>query len=455
MRSIDSNYLGEGVYSSLSKSDIRSPSMLQLVNTTMTTNEADHHADGNAPPTQRGGTNAARRGHAIGRSKVAESEGGDRKDIKRRNSRIPVMQQSMASKAETTKSKARAMGSKVQSSKVNGCVRSNKVSSIRGREGGVRQSNTAAAKTAVIGRAVLERSYSPPVPALAKKMKRQQDLPKKDTLQHTQTNIQENVNFIRSSSPPVPAVDKKLRNGQFESEEHLTAYTRTASPPVPTLAKRRRDHGDVETGFVSPPTVMQPSYERTSSPPVPAVAKRLRDEEAIASNNKNHTVSKDAKSERSHDRALSPPVPTVAKKLQQNEISKLATVPAKSQSTMIHSGKSKAIELMNSDLKLEFRPGILAGDSEISINRPPSCKPDSKPLSPIATTTTNLPAIPMAMADHHHDHQRGMVHPPQASNRQKLILQQLTMLKEGILTQQNDIDHRVQNILTRNKECNF
>jgi hypothetical protein len=98
---------------------------------------------------------------------------------------------------------------------------------------------------------------------------------------------------------------------------------------------------------------------------------------------------------------------------------------------------------------------ILADGSEISINRPPSCKPDSKPLSPVATTTTILPAIPMATADHRRDNQGGVVHPPHTSNRQRLILQQLTMLKEGILTQQNDIDHRVKNILTKNRQCNF
>ena len=58
-RSTGSNFLGEGVYSSLSKSDLRSPSMLQLANTT---NEAGHHGDGNAPFTQRGGANGARKG---------------------------------------------------------------------------------------------------------------------------------------------------------------------------------------------------------------------------------------------------------------------------------------------------------------------------------------------------------------------------------------------------------
>lgn len=431
--------------------------MLQLANAN--TSEADHHGDGNSPPTQRGGANGARKGRVIGRSKLAESEGGDHKDIKRKSSRIPVIKQSTASKATTTKSKAVAVGLKGQSSRVNGSTRSNKVSSTRGREGGVRQTNVTASKTAVIGRAVLERSYSPPVPALTKKMKQQYNLPKKDTApQHTQRNTEENVNFIQSSSPPVPAVAKKLRNGQFESEEHGTVYTRVYSPPIPTVAKRMRDHGDVESGYV-PPTEMQPSYERTSSPPVPAVAKRLRDEGATVNKTNHHSVSKDVKREQSYERALSPPVPTVAKKLQQNDISRLATVPDRSQLTstsVIHNGNFKTVESMNSDLRHEFgRPGILAGDSEISINRPPSCKPDSKPLSPIAMMTTNLPAISMAMADHHHDNQWGTVHPPQASNRQRLILQQLTMLKEGILTQQNNIDHRVENILTRNKQCNF
>ena len=46
-RSTGSNFLGKGVYSSLSKSDLRSPSMLQLANTT---NEAGHHGDGMLHP---------------------------------------------------------------------------------------------------------------------------------------------------------------------------------------------------------------------------------------------------------------------------------------------------------------------------------------------------------------------------------------------------------------------
>lgn len=440
--------------------------MLQLANAT---NEAGHHGDGNAPPTQRGGAIGARKGRVIGRSKVPEREEGDRKEVVRRNSRIPVMQQSTASKAATAKvSKAGAVGSKVQSSKVNGhaIARSiNRVSTKRGREVGVRQvkGRVVGSRTAETGGGAMERSYSPPVPALAKKMKQQQSLPKKDARQHTQriTTTNENVNFIRSSSPPVPAVAKKLRNGgQFESEEHVSEYTRVASPPVPALTKTMRNHGQVESEFVHVPpppttTVTQPSYERTSSPPVPAVAKRLRDTGEAMASDKNHTG--DMKRERSYDRASSPPVPTVAKRLQQNELSKGSIVPGKGQSTVvIRNGNSEVIEKLNSDMKLNFSPSrmILANDSDISINRPPSCKPESKPISPVATNAT-LPAIPMATADHHRGNQGGMVHLPPASNRQRLILQQLTMLKEGILTQQNDIDHRVQNILTRNRQCNF
>lgn len=455
-RSTEENLLGEGVYSSLSKSDLRSPSMLQMATTT--TNETGHHGDGNAPPTQRGGANGVRKGHAIGKSKATEGE--DQRQVKRRNSRIPV-----ASKAATTKSKPRgAVGSEVQGSKVNGTVRGiGKASTRRGREGVARPpvNRVPASKTAaVIGRAVMEeRSYSPPVPALAKKMKYQpQSLPEKDTLLHTQRNVKET--FIRSSSPPVPAVAKKLRNGEFESEDLVVEYSRAPSPPLPALTNTMRNRSDVaESGLVHN-TVTQPLYERTSSPPVPAVAKRLRDEGANASS-RNHSVTEDVKRERSYDRALSPPVPTVAKKLQQSEPSKLKMAPGKGQSgtnaPTARNGNSKPIEKLNSDLKIDYSPShmILADGSEISINRPPSCKPDNKPLSPVATTTISLPTVPMATATHRHDNQGGVVHPLQASNRQRLILQQLTMLKEGILTQQNDIDHRVENILTRNRQCNF
>ena len=270
----------------------------------------------------------------------------------------------------------------------------------------------------------------------------------------------------------MPAVAKKLRNGQLESEVGLTDYARTASPPVPTLAKTMRDQNNVEStsGFIhAASAVTQPLYERTSSPPVPAVAKRLRnggDLEAVASNKKN-TANEDEKRERLYDihRASSPPVPTVAKKLQQSELSKLKIVSGKGQPTstststnaVATNGSFKPIEKLSSDLKLDFSPShaILAGDSEISIDRPPSCKPDSNPLSPVPTTTTNLPAIAMAMAERRQGNQGGVVHTPQASNRQRLILQQLTMLKEGILSQQNNIDHRVENILMRNRQCHF
>ena len=452
-RSMASDFLGEGgVYSSLSKSDFRSPSILQLTNATTET------GDGNAPPTQRGVANGVRRGRAIGRSMVADERERqvDQKVVKRRNSRIPVIQQSAASKAVATKSKGE------MSSKVDLSVRSNKILTKRPREGGVRLRegrvrpvNVAAAKAAAVRPVVMERNYSPPVPALAKRLKQQPStLPKKDSVQLlTQgRNIQEDVNFIRSISPPVPAVAKKLKNGMFENDDHRTeavlpSYRRTASPPLPAVAKRMRDV-DMESGSV--PEVTQPSYDdhrteavlpsyrRTASPPLPAVAKRM--------SNDNHSTSLYEKREASNDRALSPPIPTVAKRLQQND-TKLDTVTGKGQPTPLMT------EALNSELKFEFSRGLLAGDSEISINRPPSCKPNSKPLSPVAMTT-NLPVIAMATANHHHDNQGGMPH-PSSSNRQRLILQQLTMLKEGILTQRNSIDHRVKTILTRDKQCNF
>ena len=447
-RSMASDFPGEGgVYSSLSKSDFRSPSMLQLANATT---ETGHHGDGNAPPTQRGRANGARKGRAIGQSMVADERERqvDQKVVKRRNSRIPVIQQSAASKAVATKSKGE------MSSKVDLSVRSNKILTKRPREGGVRLRegrvrpvNVAAVKAAAVRPVVMERNYSPPVPALAKRLKQQPStLPKKDSVQLlTQgRNMQEDVNFIRSISPPVPAVAKKLKNGMLENDDHRTeavlpSYRRTASPPLPAVAKRMRDV-DMESGSV--PEVTQPLYQRTTSPPVPAVAKRLRN----GASNDNHSTSQYEKREASNDRALSPPIPTVAKRLQQND-TKLDTVSGKGQPTPLMT------EALNSELKFEFSRGLLAGDSEILINRPPSCKPDSKPLSPIAMTT-NLPVIATATANHHHDNQGGMPH-PSSSNRQRLILQQLTMLKEGILTQRNSIDHRVKTILTRDKQCNF
>lgn len=402
----------EGVYSSLSHSNLRSPSMLQLVNTT---NETGNHGDDRSPPTQKGVATGARKGRAIGRSRVGDGERN------RKNSKIPIMQQSPTTK---TNSKG-VVDSKVQS-KVDGSTRSKKVLTKRPRDGGIRRGKIAAATTkSRAERSTVERSFSPPVPALAKRLK--QSLPKKakDTAQQMQRNACVvpgdettcgDVNFFqRSSSPPVPALAKKLRNGgKFEGEDS-------------SLAKRMRDPEDLE------PRITQPSYERTSSPPVPALAKKLKANEGVGTaDNVKKTLTKDEKSETSYSDGLLPP-------------------PSQAATTAGQNFKSK---MLNSELRLDFSPRLFKDDSGISINRPPSCKPDSKPLTPVAMTTTTLPAIPIAIDDHYHSNGAGMVH-PSASNRQRLILQQLTMLREGILSQQNSIDHRVSNILTNNKMCNF
>ena len=110
------------------------------------------------------------------------------------------------------------------------------------------------------------RVKSPPVPALAKKLR--QD---KDCFSNTTTIV---PSLVRAKSPPVPALASRL---QLDSQTH-----RSHSPPVPALASR-----------------LQPDSQthRSHSPPVPALTSRLQP---------------DLQTHRSH----SPPVPALAKNLQ-------------------------------------------------------------------------------------------------------------------------------------------
>ena len=437
--------VGEGVLSSLSKSEFRSPSMLQLVDPPT---EAGRHGDANPPPTQRSRANGVRKGGRTGRSKLAEGtvnhrdQRGNGSERTRRNSRIPVMRQSMgaASKSKTV------INSRHQASKPgteNPNTQNNKLSKRRFREDDDRSVNV----TTVRRRPVVERSVSPPVPVVAKRLK-QQDFAKKDGFVSShRTPLPESLNstFTRSQSPPVPAVAKRLRNEEH-GQRHVTetvypSYERGPSPPVPAVARRLRNE-EASQDHITTETV-HPSYEREPSPPVPAVARRLRNEVSQGHETRHQ----------SHERGASPPVPSVVKRLQQNKSeydSELTAVPNKSRTTPVPVSTTKMKGPIQS---------LVAGDSdevEMSINRPPSCKPNSSPLSsPVAmTTSTNLPAILTATSNYHHDKPQTILH-SQSSNRQRLILQQLTMLKEGILTQQNTIDHRVQTILTQNKQCNF
>lgn len=97
----------------------------------------------------------------------------------------------------------------------------------------------------------LPQSRSPPVPAVAKRLKEQQ---------------------TGTISPPVPAVTKRLREKQ----------SGTTSPPVPAVTKRLKEE---QTGTNSPPVpavarCIEEGQFRTTSPPVPAVAKRIVEEKA-------------------------------------------------------------------------------------------------------------------------------------------------------------------------------
>ena len=426
-KSYDSDYVGESVYGSLSKSELRSPSMLQLVNSSTT--DGSRHGNSNAPPTHRGVANDTKRIGKKARPVEGERRGADRREneregVRRRNSRIPVMQ---PSPGPGSKSK---IGGSSRSSNTK-MERGSKATSRRPREG------HKPAAMAVTGREV-ERRWSPPVPVVAKKLKQGKVVEGDQTylIRKPPPRGDDDVAFVRCRSPPVPAVARKMKSGELQvtslSEVVSPPYERAPSPPVPVVAKRLRDNELTST--------TQALHERlASSPPVPTVAKRVRHQE-------------NRPPQPSYDRASSPPVPAVAKRLQQDKMRPDGAGGAKSNSAPVVPAAERGIRHVD-------RIAGSISDSEdkgqLSINRPPSCKPDSKPLSPVAmTTSTSLPAVAIATSNHCHDNQQ-LMGKPQSSNRQRLILQQLTMLKEGILTQQNNIDHRVQTILTRNKQCNF
>ena len=440
---------GDAVYSSISKSELRSPSMLQLVNTST---DNGRHGDNNAPPTQRGQANPVRKSRQFEKGGNVEQR---RREAKRKGSRIPVMQ---TSPTPAVKSKI-ITGARAQTRNTNK-TETNVRNSKRFRDEDQRSVKVVKATR---GGPVVERSRSPPLPVVARKLKEQNYLPKKDNLclsksRGKTSRNDENYSFVRSVSPPVPTVAKKLRNGELS--EHLVTevvrppYERTPSPPVPAVAKKLRSGLNHTTSTEVMPAV----YERTLSPPIPTVAKRLKQVEA-------NVISETTTERQTYVRASSPPVPAVVKRLQQEK-----SRQAEEEITM--GGKSKSAPTATVSKRMETDWGKdkdlrSGGDQEmicdlesdnaiqLPINRPPSCKPDSKPLSPVAMTTSSLPAITTATSNHHHDNSQTMYPPRQSSNRQRLILQQLNMLKEGILTQQNSIDHRVQTILTRNKKCSF
>ena len=449
-RSSGGKIISDGVSSSLSKSELRSPSMLQLASSST---GMGYTGDINAPPTQRG----------LGKDKPVAVASGRQSDengvVKKRSSRIPVIRQSQG----TNKSKV-VIGSRVQrTSKIETNVRNSQVTNQRTREA----NDARPVKAATAGRRqTMKRGVSPPVPVVAKRIKEQASIVhRRGDSQHThnESSTREDCGtFIRSHSPPVPAVVKRLRNGELRVESHMTVRPhplddRALSPPVPAVAKQLRGErwGQTHSTMATESTVE--SSERASSPPVPTVAKRLRNQTNI----KDHaTGARDIQTmENLHvDSAIrtsSPPVPALAKKLHQGKTEhKLGPIE---EDNKTHSSDKTAQPVVNknSDANVctgeRFSSVADMDDVQLLINRPPSCKPDSKPLSPVTMTTSSLPVISMATS---RDNLLAVVR-PHSTNRQRLILQQLTMLKEGILTQQNSIDHRVQTILNRNKQCSF
>lgn len=450
MRSPGGKVISEGVFSSLSKSELRSPSMLQLASSSM---DVDYTGNTNAPLTHRGQGNGKTVGVASGR------QSGETDVMKKRNSRIPVIREPQ----RTSKSKV-VVGSRVQqTSKLETNVRKSRVANQRTRE----TNGGRSVHAAITGRRqTIEPSVSPPVPVVSKRLKEQASIVhrKSDSL-HTHNKPSphdDSGTSVRSYSPPVPAVVKKLRNGEFKVEDHMTVMPhlsdyRAMSPPVPAVAKQLRDERWGQTHATMATETVVESSQRALSPPVPTVAKRLKNETNIQDH---ATSAQDFHStENLHvhvaKRALSPPVPALAKKLNQGKNEhKLGVIDEESKT---HSSveTAKSAVNMNSDANIctgeRFSSIADTYDVQLLINRPPSCKPDSKPLSPVTMTTSSFPVITMTTTG---DDIPAVVR-PQSTNRQRLILQQLTMLKEGILTQQNSIDHRVQTILNRNKQCTF
>ena len=194
-RSSGGNFVSEGVYSSLSKSEFRSPSMLQL----MTSTDGSCQGDSNAPPTHRGRSTITEKGRLVGRNNKLANGGTRRRDSERetedvvakgRISRIPVMQQSQGA----TKQSKTMVGSRTQQrAKIN---TGNKMSNVQTREDGVRLTKAAMATN----RPVVDRSSSPPVPVVAKRLKGAVSR-KDDSLNAHSNPPPPGDTFIRSSSP--------------------------------------------------------------------------------------------------------------------------------------------------------------------------------------------------------------------------------------------------------------
>ena len=439
--------------------------MLQLVNSS---NEDGRHGDSNAPPTQRARGNAVRNSRQVvrnnneGAKRKVDRRENEREGTRRKISKIPVIQPSPRHPARAGNGKT-ATGLKPQAhnSKTERNARNSKMANQR-----VREEERSLKMAAVVGRPLMERSVSPPIPVVGKRLREQKGHAERGggAFSRASRNDDEFTHFVRSDSPPVPVVAKMLRKGEF-SGDHVTShvtevvrptYERAPSPPVPAVARKLRDVGGGQEQTLTNETIPPVSYERTQSPPIPTVAKRLRNQEIDQDLSRTHTIT----NYHNNDRGASPPVPAVVKRLHQEHVEKVSDSNVKSKSAPAATlNKERKKEKMNdnSDSDLCVYEIVSSSDSEkgqFEINRAPSCDPDSKPLSPVTMTATSLPSIATATSNHHHDNPQPMV-PPQSSNRQRLILQQLTMLKEGILTQQNSIDNRVQTILTRNKQCNF
>ena len=287
------------------------------------------------------------------------------------------------------------------------------------------------------------RSCSPPVPALAHKLK----FP--GNASSYQPQLQPSASTLRNSSPPVPALARQLaqkknpartnlgKSVSFHSNAGSTPEQpyRSDSPPVPALANRLQAY--------SPPVPALANRLQAHSPPLPALANKLQ-------------------AERPH----SPPLPALANRLHMD------TCPQDRNLTQ----KSNATHPLADD-------GVY-----FSINRPPSCVPINSPLE--ASHLATLPTLPTGVIPHIPSAYHALRPSTTGQNRQEKLLQELAALRkvpvdtlcgtlvlewvslvashnryhvltagmtecpllvvQGLISQKSDLDERVKQILSRN-----
>ena len=256
------------------------------------------------------------------------------------------------------------------------------------------------------------RSHSPPVPALTSRLQPDSQTHRSHSppVPALASRLQPHSQTHRSHSPPVPALASRL---QPDSQTH-----RSHSPPVPALASRLQPHSQTHRSH-SPPVPalasrLQPHSQthRSHSPPVPALASRLQP---------------DSQTHRSH----SPPVPALTSRLQpdlQTHRSHSPPVPALAKNLQTVRTSS---QLCLSPPTQPALPQLVEEAHSMPINRPPSCTLTTTPLpslpsNTLASTTQNVVTIPPHLSPLP---SQGSL-PPMTTNRQQTILQQLEMLRQ-------------------------